>query len=104
MRGGVNHVVVGHDESWINFFKKSFALSKNTAIQIFGSEKTAYKDDKVNKKTLLLLTEWILLASLTDAHGEGFKQCTERPLNIVRRGCLTAQGECVTQETVNVAD
>lgn len=43
---GVEHIVTEHDENWVQFFKKSFNFSENTAIHMFELEKTPYKEDQ----------------------------------------------------------
>lgn len=40
----VEHIVVEHDQDWINFFKKDFALSQRTEIVRLDREMVAYKE------------------------------------------------------------
>lgn len=40
----VEHIVVEHDQDWINFFKNDFALSQRTEIVRLDREMVAYKE------------------------------------------------------------
>ncbi len=43
---GIKHLVVEHDEDWIQFFKKDFKLNSNTHIKILGREFIDFKEAK----------------------------------------------------------